>query len=167
MSRGKRIAIYLAASVLAVAFIALYGWRAYWFLHYHVNIAVDWGSNREVAELQRRLAFPILAGALVRLSHFVDRWLRLKSSHTAVQPEKPRHLRINWVLLLTQGLPALLLMGFPSYLFLIGQVIWGDPFYLLPSEVTFNFMGCSELMSNGLAAFWLGSTLVDSVEFVD
>ena len=165
MGRSKRIAAHIATSILAVVLIALYGWQADWFLHYHVSIAVDWGSNREVAELQRRLVIPFLAGALVRLPYFVNRWLRLRSSHTA--QGKPRRLRIDWRLLLTQGLPAILLMGFPSYFFLIGQAIWGDPFYLLPSEVTFNFMGCSELKSNGLAAFWLGGTLVDSLEFPD
>lgn len=170
MGKSKRIAAYIrigahiAASILAVALIALYGWRANRFLIYHLDVASDWGSNRRIAELQPLLAISILAGAVVRLLHFIDLWLRSTSSDTAVQPGKPRHLRINWRLLLIQGLPALLLMEFPSYFFLIGQAIWRDPFYLLPFVVAL-FTGLGEFVCNSLAAFWLGGTLVDALEF--
>jgi hypothetical protein len=57
-------------------------------------------------------------------------------------------------------------MEFPSYLLLIGKLIWGDPCYLLPFEVLV-VMGCGELVCNSLAAFWLGCTLIDALEFVE
>ncbi|MBC7251443.1 MAG: hypothetical protein H5T62_14315 [Anaerolineae bacterium] len=167
MGKSKRIAAHIAASILALALIALYGWRANQFLIHHLDVANDWVSNRRIAEFQPLLAILILAGILVRLPHFVDQWLGLTSRDTTLQPRKRQRLRINWVPLLTQGLPAILLMEFPSYLLLIGQAIWRDPFYLVPVEVIFMFVGYGEFVCNSLAAFWLGGTLVDALEFVD
>jgi hypothetical protein len=164
--RSKRIATHIAASILAVVLILLYGWRAHWFLTAHLHIASDWPSNRRIAELQPLLAISILAGAVIRLPHLVDLWMGPKSSDTAVPPRNPRHLRIDWRLLLIQGLPALLLMEFPSFVLVIGWAIGGQPLDWLPWEITV-VMGLGEFVFNSLAAFWLGGTLVDVLEFME
>jgi hypothetical protein len=165
--RSKRIVVHIATSVLAVVLILLYGWRAHAFLISHLHIASDWPSNRRIAELQPLLAISILAGAVVRLPHLVDLWLGPKSSDTAAPPPRDsRHLRIDWRSLLIQGLPALLLMEFPSFVLVIGWAIGGRPLVWIPFEIRV-VMGMGEFVFNSLAAFWLGSTLVDALEFAE
>lgn len=158
--------MHIAASILAVVLILLCGWRAHGFLTSHLHISSDWISNRRIAELQPLLAISILAGAVVRLPHLVDSWLGQKSSDTAIPPRNPRHLRIDWRLLLIQGLPALLLMEFPSFVLVIGWAIGERPFVWLPFEIRV-VMGMGEFVFNSLAAFWLGSTLVEALEFAE
>jgi len=164
--KSNRITVHIAASILAVVLIVLYGWRANEFLISHLHVASDWTSSRRIVELQPLLLIAVLAGAVVRLPHHFDMWMGPKLSDTVVLPRKRRHLRIDWRLLLVQGLPALLLMEFLSLVLIIDQVIWGQPLVWLPFEVIV-VMGLGEFTLNSLAAFWLGGTLVDALELVE
>jgi hypothetical protein len=162
-TKNKRIAAYIGASILVVTLIALYSWQANQFLVYHLNIASDWVSNRRISELQPLLAILILAGGTVRLPRLIELWLKSGSKERAMQSQRLWRLRINWRLLLIQGLPALFLMEFPSFLFLIGEAIWREPFYLLPGAMVL-ILGYGEFVLNSVAAFWLGGTLVGALE---
>ena len=165
--RSKRIATHIAASIL-------FGSGAHpsiWLASTQVSgLPLAYRSRLDVESPHRRTstaaAISILAGAVVRLPHFVNLWLGPKSSDTAVPPKNPRHLRIDWRFLLIQGLPALLLMEFPSFVLVIGWAIGGRPLVWLLFEVRV-VMGLGEFVFNSLAAFWLGGTLLDALEFVE